>query len=114
MLERTNIKAEFIHIFWIFSDTKKIILEAQISIKELLLPMKNLISTRSFHLKTHKDPEQGDSNKFDHLELQNLDVESQKLPPELDYGRSITRRSSTPGPHLKRIHLVQNSTSANF
>ena len=72
--------------------------EVQIIIKELLLPMKNLLPTRSFRLKTHKDPEQGDSNKFDHLELQNLDVESRKLPPGLDYGRAmgraIMRRSS--------------------
>ena len=70
--------------------------EVQITIKELLLPMKNLLPTRSFHLKTHKDPEQGD--KFDHLELQNLDLESRKLPPGLDYGRAmgraIMRRSS--------------------
>ena len=94
LLKRIDIKAEFIHIFWIFSDTKKIISEAQIAIKELLLPMKNLLPTRRSHLKTHKDPEQGDSKKVDHLELQNLDVESRKLPPELDCGRKITRRSS--------------------
>jgi hypothetical protein len=98
LLKRTNIKAEFIHNFWIFSDTKQMISEVQIIIKELLLPMKNLLPTRSFRLKTHKDPEQGDSNKFDHLELQNLDVESRKLPPGLDYGRAmgraIMRRSS--------------------
>ena len=94
MLKRTDIKAEFIHNFWIFSDTKKIISEAQIAIKELLLPMKNFLPTRRSHLKTNKDPEQEDSNKFDHLELQNLDVESRKLPPELEYGRVITRRSS--------------------
>ena len=91
LLKRIDIKAEFIHIFWIFSDTKKIISEAQIAIKELLLPMKNLLPTRRSHL---KDPEQGDSKKVDHLELQNLDVESRKLPPELVHGRAITRRSS--------------------
>ena len=56
--------------------------------------MKNLLPTRSFHLKTHKEPEQGDSKNFDHLELQNLDEQSRKLPPELGYGRTITRRSS--------------------
>ena len=68
----------------------------KIELTQLLTPhsVKNLLPTRRPHLKTHKDPEQGDSNKFDHLELQNLNVELRKLPPELDHGRAITRRSS--------------------
>ena len=68
--------------------------EVRIDIKESLLLMRNLLPTRSYHLKTHKDLEQADSNKFDHLELQNLDVGLRRLPPELDYSRTITGRSS--------------------
>ena len=70
-----KVKSSFI-VFGIFSDTKMMISEAWIDVKEFFLLMKNLLQPGSWYLKKQMDREQTDCSKSSQLELQNFDTDS--------------------------------------